>query len=121
MSKFEANDRFFVKENGLLGQIICVYSVSVDSMESAIHYNVLWDHHSQWVSYASKDVDDLWEKNIVVKLPHAIDFIPITIDLAGLEIAENELKRKAGCDHKRVNAGFHFNNFVCYHCGISMP
>lgn len=119
MSKFKSGDEFYVKENGIRGKIFALFGI-VEHNNPKLFYSVQWDHFSKPCSYMADSVDDAWEK-VVVKLPGAIEFIPITIDFAGLEIAENELKRKAGCDHKRVNAGFHFNNFVCYHCGIAMP
>lgn len=84
--KFNAGDRFKVKENGITGQIIGIKSKAV-SMSGKDEYTVMWDHMQRGVGYPIEETDkeDIWQLTqpykVTIQLPTSIDHIPISIEI----------------------------------------
>lgn len=111
--KFSKGDRIRSKDTGLEAEIT---GVVVHPFLLINQYHVVWDGFpSAMVTYVADDVDSLWDlvsKNITVKLPHAIDFIPLSLDFNNI---------KSSCDHKWVEVSFAHSKMVCFHCDAEMP
>ena len=104
---FKPGDRFRVKENGITGQI-----VSIDNSSGEPWYTVLWDTLSRSGAYPAREVEDIWElthTSITVKIPSAVEFVPISLTIhRGASIA---------CEHEwRQYFGFNDSYDYCSKC-----
>jgi RNAse (barnase) inhibitor barstar len=111
--KFNKGDRIRAKDTGLEAEIV---GVVVHPFLLITQYQTVWDgFKGAIVAYNADDVDSLWDlvsTNVVVKLPAAIDFVPLNLDWSGI---------KSTCDHKWVEVSFAHSKMVCFHCDMEMP
>ncbi len=110
--KFQAGDSFEVKENSLKGTI---KGICFNSILQCTDYVVQWEGRQTEETYPVDECDPIWEltsRNIFIKVPQALDFIPITIDTSG------PITVNCNGHHTWVEVGFHFTKMVCKYCDV---
>jgi hypothetical protein len=130
MSKFKANDRIRVNENGFEAVI---HAVSFNSIYQETEYYIMWDNFPEkgLCCYNASDVDSMWDSvaNIVKALEAAEpdrnyvnqDGEGLPPGFMGIDFGYLPEDKKKECDHKWVNASLMFEKMCCYHCGIDKP
>lgn len=123
MYKFQPNDQFEVKENGLRGLIS---AVSFNSIHQEEEYYVIWDAFPDKgeICYMAADVGDLWAKIGEIAdatedwngyLPNGVYKVDESYSEKCKKVEPEGMKTKE-CEHKWVEVGFTHTKEVCKFC-----